>query len=165
MAQTIKLRNAHMMITEVRVDQHKKVIFVRFADGAKGEIPLKDLKDHQKLDLSQVSLPDPYGVEIAVKGENEPSGFPWDFARMYCDPDYAAQVKRLNTQYDQALARNLKRLRQGRGWSQEELEKRAGVSRVTISRIETEEGQSSRVYTLDRLAKALGVQVADLFKG
>jgi transcriptional regulator with XRE-family HTH domain len=61
------------------------------------------------------------------------------------------------------LALNLRKLRQARGLSQEELAHRADIDRTYISSLERS------VYTagidkVDRLARALGVEAADLLK-
>lgn len=53
-------------------------------------------------------------------------------------------------------------LRKRRGWSQEELAKRAGVRRATIHALER--GASPRLDTLAKLAVAFGVKVAALLR-
>lgn len=56
----------------------------------------------------------------------------------------------------------VRRIRKGRGWSQERTAAEAGIDRVTLVHIET--GRSSpTVETLQKLAGALGVEVADFF--
>jgi transcriptional regulator with XRE-family HTH domain len=56
----------------------------------------------------------------------------------------------------------VRRIRKGRGWSQERTAAEAGIDRVTLVHIET--GRSSpTVETLQKLAVALGVEVADFF--
>jgi len=69
------------------------------------------------------------------------------------------------TRLDRAdLARNLKRLRDKRGWSQEELAGEAGdLRQAAVSEIETGRANPT-LDTLERLATALGVRVRDLFK-
>ena len=58
---------------------------------------------------------------------------------------------------------NIKTLRNRRGWSQENLAEKAGVSKNTISDIET--GQKfARVKTFVRLAKAFETEVYELLK-
>jgi putative transcriptional regulator len=47
--------------------------------------------------------------------------------------------------------------------TQEELSKKAGVGRVTISNIERKGIKNIPVYTLEKLAKALDLSVAELF--
>ena len=56
----------------------------------------------------------------------------------------------------------IRRIRKGQGWSQERTAAEAGIDRVTLIHIET--GRSSpTVETLQKLAGALGVEVADFF--
>ena len=63
-----------------------------------------------------------------------------------------------------ALARNVKRLRIGRGWSQEQLAAAAGELRqAVISEIETGKANPT-MATLEHIAAALGVRVYDLFR-
>jgi len=61
------------------------------------------------------------------------------------------------------VARNLRRLRTEKGWSQEELAFRAKVDRSYVSQLETG-GYSASVTMLGKLAKALGVDASDLLK-
>jgi len=61
------------------------------------------------------------------------------------------------------LTMKLKRLRVGRKMSQEDLAKRAGLSREYIGRLETGHHDPS-LSTLVKLAKALKVKVADLLE-
>jgi transcriptional regulator with XRE-family HTH domain len=64
----------------------------------------------------------------------------------------------------QALAHNVRRLRLGRGWSQEELAAFAGELRqAVISQIETATANPT-FDTLEHIAAALGVRVFDLLK-
>ncbi len=59
------------------------------------------------------------------------------------------------------LAQNLRRLRQDRGLTQEELADLAGVNRNYVGMIEREENAAS-VDVLEALAKALKVRAAEL---
>jgi transcriptional regulator with XRE-family HTH domain len=59
------------------------------------------------------------------------------------------------------LARNLVRLREERGWSQEELADQAGLHRTYVSGIERKV-RNPTVLILERLAKALKVSASDL---
>jgi transcriptional regulator with XRE-family HTH domain len=59
------------------------------------------------------------------------------------------------------LALNLKRLRADRGLSQEDLADRADIDRTYISSLERSV-YAAGIDVVDRLAKALGVTVADL---
>jgi transcriptional regulator with XRE-family HTH domain len=59
---------------------------------------------------------------------------------------------------------NICKLRQKKGMSQDRLSKEADLALNTIVKIETGENPSPTVETLEKIAKALGVSVADLFK-
>jgi predicted transcriptional regulator len=56
---------------------------------------------------------------------------------------------------------HLKRLREGRFLTQEELAERSGVSRPTIARLESS-GDDARLKTIRKLAEALGVEPTEL---
>jgi transcriptional regulator with XRE-family HTH domain len=58
----------------------------------------------------------------------------------------------------------LKEIRLDRGYSQEELHKLTGISRDTISRLETGDRPNPHPRTLRKLAEALGVSVGDFRK-
>jgi transcriptional regulator with XRE-family HTH domain len=62
---------------------------------------------------------------------------------------------------DQQIGQGLKRLRQGHGWSLEELAARSGVSRATLSRLENAE-VSATATALCKLASAFGLTASRL---
>ncbi len=58
---------------------------------------------------------------------------------------------------------SVRKERKARGWSQQRLADEAGINKVTLVHIET--GKSSpNVETLEKLASALGIRVAEFFK-
>lgn len=59
---------------------------------------------------------------------------------------------------------NIRKLRQKKGISQDRLSKEADLALNTIVKIETGENPNPTVETLEKIAKALGVTIADLFK-
>jgi transcriptional regulator with XRE-family HTH domain len=59
------------------------------------------------------------------------------------------------------LAMRLRRIREDRGLTQEQLAKRAGISRVYLAMLETQR-QDPRLSVLVKLARALKVKVGDL---
>jgi transcriptional regulator with XRE-family HTH domain len=61
------------------------------------------------------------------------------------------------------LAIRLRELRERRGWSQEQLAARAGISRGYLARLETAR-QDPRLSILEKLARALKVKAATLLK-
>ena len=58
----------------------------------------------------------------------------------------------------------IRETREDRGWTQEELAERAGVTQGTISRIETGKVTSLDLAVFEKLAKALGVHPAALIE-
>jgi transcriptional regulator with XRE-family HTH domain len=54
-------------------------------------------------------------------------------------------------------------LRERRGWTQEQLAEKAGISRGYLARLETAR-QDPKLSTLEKLARALGVRVATLLQ-
>jgi transcriptional regulator with XRE-family HTH domain len=62
------------------------------------------------------------------------------------------------------ISDNIRKLRQKKGMSQDRLSKEADLALNTIVKIETGENPNPTVETLEKIAKALGVSVADLFK-
>jgi len=62
------------------------------------------------------------------------------------------------------LARNLKKLREKKGLSQDRLAKLADVANNTIIKIEQGENVNPTLDTLKKIAKGLGVTIEDLLK-
>ena len=62
------------------------------------------------------------------------------------------------------VSENIRKLRQKKGVSQDRLSKDADIALNTVVKIETGESPNPTVDTLDKIAKALGVSTAELFK-
>jgi len=65
---------------------------------------------------------------------------------------------------DYPLSKNLKKLREQKGLSQDRLAKLADVANNTIIKIEQGENKNPTLDTLKKMAKALEVSVDDLIK-
>ncbi|MFH1997556.1 MAG: helix-turn-helix transcriptional regulator, partial [Patescibacteria group bacterium] len=65
---------------------------------------------------------------------------------------------------NQNLAKNVKRLRETKGLSQEKLARLADVANNTLIKMETGENKNPTLETLKKVAKALEVSVNDLIK-
>jgi len=63
-----------------------------------------------------------------------------------------------------SVSKNIRRIRQEKGMSQDRLSKKADLALNTIVKVETGENPNPTVETLKKIAKALGVTVGDLFK-
>jgi len=62
------------------------------------------------------------------------------------------------------VSKNIRKLRRGKGISQDRLSKKADLALNTIVKIETGKNPNPTVETLKKIAKALDVSVGDLFK-
>ena len=62
------------------------------------------------------------------------------------------------------IAKNIKRYRKEKGLSQDKLSKLADVSHATIIKIESGGIQSPTIDTVQKIAKAFGVDINDLIK-
>lgn len=72
-------------------------------------------------------------------------------------------AKRETLSSKRILARNLRRLRLERGWSQDDLAAEADVRQALVSAIEVETANPT-LETLDRVATALEVELARLLE-
>lgn len=61
------------------------------------------------------------------------------------------------------MAYNIKKIREKKKMTQEQLSKSSGVSRTTIIKLENNEDAEVQVGTLKALANALSVSVSELF--
>lgn len=62
------------------------------------------------------------------------------------------------------IGKNIKRLRQEKGLSQDKLSKLADLSLNTVVKIELEDSPNPTIETVQRIAKALEVSVDELLK-
>lgn len=63
-----------------------------------------------------------------------------------------------------AIGKNLKKLREQKGISQDRLSKLADISSNTVAKLELDDSPNPTIETLQKIAKALGVRVDDLIK-
>ncbi|MFA6495029.1 MAG: helix-turn-helix transcriptional regulator [Candidatus Paceibacterota bacterium] len=62
------------------------------------------------------------------------------------------------------ISKNIRKLRELKGISQDRLSKLADISLNTIAKLELDETQNPTIETLQKIAKALDVKVEDLIK-
>lgn len=150
-------------MTYLKIDEDKRRIFVRFADGKGRWVPVSEIEDSEppvQLDLKKVELPNPYEINVGTK-DGEKITIPWDFIRHYCDKEHQVKEERKAKQGREILANRLFNFRKEAGLTQVELARKAGIGRATLSRLENGE-HSPRYETLEKIAKALGVKVSSL---
>lgn len=66
---------------------------------------------------------------------------------------------------NQNLSKNIKKLREAKGLSQEKLARLADVANNTLIKMESGENQNPTLETLKKVAKALEVSIEDLING
>ena len=109
---------------------------VTFADGRRGVIPIEAVFGSDPVPaVEDLKIPNPFVVQIVLTNK-ERVEIPWDFARHYCDPTYAARVEQKRDTGQMMLGKRIQRLRSARQLSQEGLARRAGVGRMTLARLE-----------------------------
>ena len=62
------------------------------------------------------------------------------------------------------IGKNIKKLREQKGISQDRLSKLADISSNTVAKLELDESPNPTIETLQKIAKALNVRVDDLIK-
>lgn len=62
------------------------------------------------------------------------------------------------------ISKNIRKLREQKGISQDRLSKLADISLNTIAKLELGDSQNPTIETLQKIAKALDVKVEDLIK-
>ena len=156
---TTLVKNADRMMSSASVLDDG--IELTFVDGCSGLIPFSDLPEVAEGDgLKELELPTPYEM-ILITADGERSEVPWDFARHYCDPTYRPQIEAQARQARDDLGGRIRGYREAASLTQAELSSRAGIGRVTLTRIEKGE-HSPRTETLTAIARVLGVEVEDL---
>ena len=157
-----RVKNADRMMTYASATAEG--IELTFADGKKGLIPFAAIPEIEDLsNLAGIDLPNPYQV-VLRNSRGETVEIPWDFARHYCDAAYRPRVEAVATLGLKTLGARLRALRETVGTTQEALAATAGISRVTLVRIENGE-QSPKLATLTALARALECPLQELVAG
>src|SRR5262245_6912847 len=106
---------------------------ITFADGRHGMIPTEVVFGSKQVPtVEDLKIPHPFVVQI-ILSNTETLEIPWDFARHYCDPTYAARAERMRDVGQGVLGKRVRRLRSATSLSQEGLARRAGVSRMTLA--------------------------------
>jgi transcriptional regulator with XRE-family HTH domain len=76
---------------------------------------------------------------------------------------FDARFPTRNSPVAKALAKNVRRLRQDKGWTQDELAAKVEVEQMAISLIESHRANPT-LEALEALASCLGVRFVDLFE-
>lgn len=150
------VEGAERMLTAARLSRDG--LYVRFADDREAVISLDELDLGGVPD--RVCLPRPHVIEIHLT-DGTVEEVPWDFARHFADRRYRRRSEQAATRGRRLFAGRLRELRSISGLSQRELAERAGISRVSVARMEVGR-QLPRYRTMGALASALDVPVERL---
>ena len=133
-ARVVLVRNADRMMNAI--SPVEEGIELSFADGCTGVIPFSDIPEIEgPADLDRIELPTPY-VAVLWNARGGTAEIPWDFARHYCDPSYRSRIEAVSARGRIALGEQIKRLREDASFTQLVLARSAGISRVTLLRLE-----------------------------
>ncbi|GMU56635.1 MAG: hypothetical protein AMXMBFR33_57810 [Candidatus Xenobia bacterium] len=138
-------------------------LIVLFQDGAEAKIPYSKLRADSGKPIKKVFkiLHEDQHSIILDTDEGE-AGIPWDFARHFAeDKKFKEEEEAVLQESQRIFGERLKALRECKGLSQVSLEKKSGVGRVTIHRIE-KGSQSPNYETIQKLAKGLDMPFAAL---
>ncbi len=133
-------------------------VTVRFADDKEGFLPLEALE--LGAEPREVRLPSPYLLEIYLQ-DGRREELPWDYVRAFVEPEYRLRAQEEARRGKRVLGERLRKLRAAAGLSQGSLANRAGISRVTLARLEAGE-QDPHYETLLALARGLGLPLERL---
>jgi len=152
--------NAHRWMVEAVFE--RDFVRISFANGDRFRFPLAGLGRTEKLQVDRATIaPDGMSIEIPAAGRSEPVELPWDLVRAECDPVFADQARAVQAATAASVGRKIGRLRRHAGLSQAALASRARIARATVNRIER--GRLlPELSTLRRIARALGMRLADL---
>lgn len=163
---TLTLPEAAEMIMLVNVDEENRKLYLLFGDAQYLCVPVERIERAGRpvtFDLRHVELVDPYLLCLGTK-EGTSEELPSDYLRYLADPAFARVQQEQDEASRLAFGRHLRSLRKRAKLSQKELAKRAGVSRLMISRLEQGEKHAS-IDLLRSLAKALGLPLVALLPG
>jgi DNA-binding XRE family transcriptional regulator len=134
----------------------------RPSDDRTGTIPVDELDlsfSPQSINMDHFNQKD--GLEVKLISEDDKEVLPWDFLRTKIDSEYRERQKQQQNHELKALGQRLKNFRKAEGLNQEELATRAGIGRVTLSRLERGK-QEPRFQTLMNLASAMDISFQKL---
>lgn len=149
----------------VELQKNGEEVHVQFRDGVEGTMQTKKMNpDDPLVDLIPSSLDDSGGLEVTFVTESgERISYPWDYFRRDIDKEFQREEEEIARQELRAMGRQVKKLRKEQDITQEELARRAGIGRATVSRLERGEREPS-FRTLMKISHALRVPLQALFE-
>ncbi len=158
---------ASRTLEAVRYQPKENTFFVAFRNGKTYELPRKpvEVDDGSPLVGEPGIIHGGSAFEIRQQSGNTYQ-VPWDLVLYHQEPSYPyhkgkADQRGTETHRAERIGARVRQEREGRGWSLAELARRTGIQPPNLSRLENGKHVPS-LDTLQRVADALGVRVADL---
>ena len=155
-------------IQDVIIETGRDILLIVFRNGRSYRLRKKLMPGLDKTRIV-TARPNEDGSAFLVRQESgNTSEIPWDFVLYHLEHDYPyykgrGAGKRSKAAAAQRIARRVKEVRTRLGLTASALAARSGIQRPNISRIESGRHMPS-LDTLERLAEALGVPVAELVR-
>jgi DNA-binding Xre family transcriptional regulator/CheY-like chemotaxis protein len=154
-------------IQGVRYQPDEKTFFVTFRNGKSYELSRGLIEADDKTDLvgEPEVIHDGDAFKVRQKSGNEYE-VAWDFVLYHQEPSYEYSRGKAGQQKAEAgrgerIGARVRKAREARGWSLGDLARETGMPPPNLSRLENGKHVPS-LETLERVAEALGVRVADL---
>ena len=142
------------------------VFLVAFRDGRSTARSRRIIKADDGSSVAKVRVEDDDDAFVVRQKSSNTSDVAWDLVLHHQEPRYTyskerQEQKRLDARRAHRIGDRVRRAREGRGWSLEDLARRTGMHRPNLHRLEAGKHLPS-LETLERVAEALGLRVADL---
>lgn len=134
---------------------------VWFADGLRSTMSAEDVRERAGGWPTGVDLDEDAQTVVLRRPDGGVYPMPWDGFRFRADASYRAAMQAFALDTVQTIGRRIRRWRKHLGWTQAALTDAAGLSRITLSRIENG-NQEATLPTLRAIAAAMGVGVGEM---
>ncbi len=134
---------------------------VRFADGMTWRLPLAELIRRIGGEPAGVALDEAAQTVVVRRTDRRQVPLPWDGLRYLADAGYRKQMQLADAQANRTVGARIRAWRQAVGWTQAQLALASGLSRITLSRLETGH-QEPTLATTRALSSALGISSGEL---
>lgn len=154
-------KNTTCRFARLGLASDKKAILCRLTNGAFYELPVDAFSAAEDWDGTGANAVDiidgGYGALLVLQSGKR-IDFATDFVLHHCEPAYAYHRTKVKPS---RLGARIREIRQAKGLSMNQVEKKTGIKQPNLSRLESDKHVPS-IETLTIIAKALGVSVAEL---
>jgi DNA-binding XRE family transcriptional regulator len=152
------------IFSEVRLTDDKKSFFIRMENESKYMLSGNEIPEVDASDIIEYGIGDTGNYFWFRQKSGNTVEIPWDTVLYHCEQGYEyykGKNREAETTSSQRIMKNIKSLRNNRGWTIAELAEKSGIQRPNLSRLENGKHTPS-LETIIKVANALGVTVADI---